>query len=117
MKPRILEWLGNIGEQMLRKLSQSFWNELWLAISTAVQNAEVQYHSGSFKREKVIEAALIFITHRVKMNWLQRKLVALFIGFVIDQAIATINENLGKDWITKLNEVKERLEEILPFIE
>lgn len=117
MKQRILRWLIRAGEQVLKTMGQSFWNELWLGIMASVQNVEIQYHSGAFKRDKVIESALEFIAQRVKLSWWQKKLVALFIGYIIDQALTAVNQSLGKDWIAKANEVREKLEELLPLIE
>lgn len=116
MKQRIIHRLIGMGETILKTIGQSFWNEFWQGMIVGVQNVEIQYHSGEFKRDKVIEAALEFITLRTRVSWWQKKLIRLFIGYVIDEAITAINQSFGKDWVTKLNEVRGKLEELLPFM-
>ena len=118
----VLAFLLAIGERILQKVAQGLWDELWRYVFAAVKEAEQKWEEsgrGAAKKEWVLEQALKFIDERAKgqLNWLQRLILRLLIGEVVDAIIELVNEEFGHDWVAKVREVERRLAGILPLVE
>lgn len=115
-----LAFLVALAERILTRIANELWQETWRQIIAAVKAAEEMWEEsgrGAAKREWVIEQVMGFIESRAKLNWLQKVLVRMFIGEVVDAIIRTVNEELGHDWAKKVAQLERELAARLPVIE
>ncbi|QTL97102.1 hypothetical protein GM661_03465 [Iocasia frigidifontis] len=107
-------------KKILNSLVNNLWDELWVEIIKGVNLAEQKWKEsgqGEAKKKWVMEQVMTFINEQTELNWLQKKLVYIFVDKTIDALIDTFNEELGKDWGNKVAEWKEMLEGKIPFID
>jgi len=117
----VLAFLAALVQRFLTRVAQELWDQLWAQIFAAVAEAEerwIESGSGAKKKEWAVNAVMSAIEERISsLGWLQKMILRLFIGEVIDAIIATVNDELGHDWVEKVKQVERDLAARLPVIE
>lgn len=109
-------WLWSYVKSLLNDL----WDEVWEQyIKTAVITAEIYWNKqeGELKKEWLMKNINCFLDKKLKLTWLQRKIINIFFSRVVDSLVAKINADFGKDWGKRVDEVKVYLEKLLPIID
>lgn len=115
----VLVFLGGLVRSLVTRIAQGLWDELWTQIFNGVAYAEerwIESGRGAQKKTWVLDAVMEFIEQRASLNWLQRQIVKLFVGRVIDAIVEVANEELGKDWVDKVKDLERELAERFPLI-
>lgn len=116
----IIGALSKIVSGICENVCQGLWDLAWKEIKNGVVEAEKNYlemsQSGNIKKEFVKERVLVFIKSKAKLNWTQEQIIVMFLNLVINSIVKEINDNIGKDWGTKVDELKEYLAGILPIV-
>lgn len=106
---------------ILHKAANATWDDLWMKIFEGVAEAEKKWEAesgkGSIKRQEVIDFILNWITERRSLNFIESWVVKVLVGNVVDAVVKEINEQLGKDWVSKAKEIELSLTGWLPVIE
>lgn len=116
----VLAFLAALAERFLRRFAQGLWDAMWEEIFRAVAEAEEKWQEsgqGQAKKAWVMEQVMRFVDERARLNWLQRLVVQLLVDKAIDAIVATVNEELGQNWVERVKEVKARLAAALPLVE
>lgn len=106
---------------LLKRVANATWNDLWAKIFEGVAEAEKRWEEesgkGSVKRQEVIDGVIAWISQHRGLNFIERWIVGMLVGNVVDALIDQINESLGKDWVKKAKEVEAQLAEYIPIID
>ena len=116
----LLAFLAALAERILQRFVQGLWDALWEEVFRAVAEAEEKWREsgqGKAKKAWVMEQVMKFIDERAKLNWLQRLVVQLLVDKAIDAIVATVNEELGRNWVERVKELKQKLAAALPLVE
>lgn len=111
--------LIKIGWRILQSLSQAIWDGFWSALFWAIQQAEDQWvekGAGQAKKEWVVDTVMTYMEEEVKLNYITRKAVKIFVSRVIDVILRDLNEALGKDWREQVKSLEQHLAKKIPFI-
>lgn len=117
---KILAFLAALAMRILERFANGLWQELWLWIITRVVEAEQKWIAeghGAQRKEWVLDQLMQLITERAKeLSWLQRQLLWLFLDQILNTLVDTINEELGRDWGRKIDELEDEIAKWIPFI-
>lgn len=117
----VLAFLAAVVQRFLTRVAQELWDQLWTQIFAAVAEAEqrwVEAGQGAQKRDWAVNTVMTAIEEKItSLGWIQRMILRLFIGEVVDAIIATVNDELGHDWVEKVKQVERELAAKLPIIE
>jgi len=116
----LLAFLAALAERILQRFVQGLWDALWEEIFRAVTRAEEEWKAsgqGQAKKAWVMEQVMKFVDERAKLNWLERLIVQMFVSKAVDALIATVNEELGHNWVEPVRKLKEKLAAELPLVE
>lgn len=117
---RGLALLWGFVESILKSISQALWDGMWAVVFDAVESAEEKWESGDYARKKkefVIEQAIQFVENRQKLGWIKKQAVKLFLSTAIDHIINSLNSELGKNWVEKVKEKEDELDDYFAWIE
>lgn len=119
-----LQKLGKKGLALLWTFAEyildAIWDATWEVIFDAVEKAEEQWEEGELVKDKkkfVIEKALQFIEDHRGLNWIERHAVKLFFNVAIDGLIQSLNKDIGKNWVEKVKEREDQLDDYIPFVD
>ena len=111
MREKILAALTCLVRSFLQTGKESLWDNVWEKIFYVVVEAEKKWEEsgrGQEKKEWAKDKLLLYINDLVGLNWIQRRVVSLFLSLSIDTLLDTLNENLGKDWLDKVKEFEQK---------
>jgi hypothetical protein len=116
----VISVLTKLVNGICESVCQGLWDMTWTEIKNGVVDAEKKWiettENGSVKKDFVKEKVMTFIKSKAKLSWTQEQIVLMFLNVVINSIVKEINDNVGKDWGTKVDELKEYLAGILPFV-
>jgi hypothetical protein len=105
---------------VLKRVANATWQDLWEKIFEGVAVAEKKWEKesgkGSVKRQEVIDSVISWISEQRGLNFIERWIVGMLVGNVVDALIDEINKQLGKEWIKTATEVERRLADYIPII-
>jgi len=104
----------------VRSVLQSLWDGLWEVLFEAIEYAEEQWRSkgmGERKKEFVIEKVFSYIEDSMDLNFLYRKAIEVFLSKAIDGIVSALNDELGDNWVERVEEYKDELAGFIDFIE
>lgn len=107
---KVLGLLSAFFRSLLNSTKKNLWNELWEKLFEFVIKAENYWEEqgrGEEKKDWVKKKVMGFVNDAVGLNWIQRRALSFFLSIVVDSLIATLNNQLGKDWIDKVEDVEE----------
>jgi|SRR6056297_818323 len=108
-------------KSFLKKIAQELWDNIWIEIFGAIAEAEKKWKENpdfiDDKRQYVKDYIFDYISEKKKLNFIEKQALNIFLNVVIDSIVATINEGLGKDWVEKIKELEDQLDDKIPFID
>jgi len=108
-------------KSFLKKIAQELWDNIWIEIFGAIAEAEKKWKENpdfiDDKRQYVKDYIFDYISEKKKLNFIEKQALNIFLNVVIDSIIATINEGLGKDWVEKIKELEDQLDDKIPFVD
>lgn len=118
MKNTVIAFLIALVSNLFKTTANNLWERFWnLAIEFIVE-AEKSIEVGEVKKEYVLEKLMSFLDSNLKLNFITRNIVKLFVSkVVIDGLVNTLNEFINHDWIEKIEELKRELAESIYFID
>ncbi|HKL41508.1 MAG TPA: hypothetical protein VJ962_02820 [Clostridia bacterium] len=108
-------------KSFLKKIAQELWDNIWIEIFGAIAEAEKKWKENpdfiDDKRQYVKDYIFDYISEKKKLNFIEKQALNIFLNVVIDSIVATINEGLGKDWVEKIKELEDQLDDKIPFVD
>lgn len=120
MKSSLMALLLGLVTSFLKDFAQEVWDGLWEELAKAAVKAEKKWKKageGRKKRKFVIKKVMNYINEKTDLSWLEKRIVSLFVGNVVDALIDTLNKNLGKDWGDVVMDIEDNVDNYIPFIE
>lgn len=112
MKGVVFAFLLGLVQRFFTRAAQGLWEGLWEQIFAAVAFAErrwVEAGRGAEKRGWAVQTVMGYLDEKAKLGWLQRMIVKLFVGRVVDAVVDTANAELGQDWVARVQELERNL--------
>lgn len=107
-------------QSFLQKIAQNLWDAMWVEIFGAITEAEKEWDEsgrGEEKKQFVIDKVFEFVQERKNLNFIERQALKILLNITIDSIIKTINEEMGKNWVEKVKEYEDELDDKIPFIQ
>ena len=115
----VLTYVKSFSTKIALNVGQSLWDGLWEVMFEAIEEAENEWNEGNkgeVKKNWVLDKISNYIEDNTDMNWFKRRAINFVSSRAIDSIIDTLNDELGTDWIDHADNVKEQIEEKIPFI-
>lgn len=103
---------------LLQRAAGAVWDDLWAVLIIEAAEAEEKWKAGIVKDKKatVVTKVLEWLSTKVQIKGLQRWLISLVLGYLVDALIAELNEVLGHDWADRVAEVKDDVTDLIPWL-
>ncbi len=120
MKTILISVLSIVVKSFLSRLGRNLWDALWLKIFEAVVEAEkhwVESGKGEEKKDWVIRYVLEWLDGHIRVTWIHRRVLRLFINQLVDTFVEILNSNeeTGKNWIKSVEKIEKWLRNLIPF--
>jgi len=104
---------------VLKSASQAIWEGLWGVLFAAIEEAEERWREegkGQERKSFVEDKVMSFVQEKADLNFIQRQAVKLFVSKTIDTIVEQLDDELGENWIEKVDEYKQELADMISFI-
>lgn len=103
---------------ILSRAAGLVWEDLWKQVLSYVAEAEWKWKLGQLQEKKrwVVEQTIGWLSQKVKISGIQKWLLSVILGYVVDAVVGELNEILGHNWVSKVEDVKEDIEVLIPWL-
>ena len=119
MKDAVLSLTLGIARRTMMKVGQYVWDGTWNMIIQGIAEAEGLWEEsgrGKEKKKYVIEKAIEYIEKNVRLNFITRRIMVMFVSRVVDAILDQLNEEIGTNWAEQVEDLQAELAGKIPFI-
>ncbi len=120
MRDFFLGLLVRFAERTLRRIGNHVWIGAWELKIEGVAEAEKYWEEkgrGEDKKEFVIKKVMGYIEGQKNLNFITRKILEMFVSRMVDAILEQLNEEIGKDWASQVEDLRDKLAGKIPFID
>lgn len=105
-------------KELLQKAAGAVWDDLWTVLILEAAEAEEKWKAGIVKDKKatVVAKVLDWLSTKVQIKTIQRWIISLVLGYMVDALIAELNDILGHNWAERVAEVKNDATDLVPWL-
>jgi hypothetical protein len=79
--------------------------------------ADLKGQAGLVRRDAVLAWAFAWLAAQAQYTWFQKVLLRQGIVYLVNGIIFELNDTLGHDWLAKAQELHEKIEDLLPWLD
>ena len=120
MKEGLVALIYVFVRSVLSTVAQALWDGMWEELFAGIEEAERRWResgNGEEKKEFVQKYVMEYLREHLELGFVRERAFEMFLGWTIDGIVKAINEELGHDWVEKVEQYKDEIARFISFIE